>query len=113
MKAQKNVVYQMLVADLKKKSAKADIWNDLTRKLSQRNEVNVGKLAKITKKSDVVAVPGKVLGAGEISHSMTVGAEKFSASAKAKIEAAGGKAVSLAQLAEMHADGKGVRIIAG
>jgi large subunit ribosomal protein L15 len=35
--------------------------------------------------------PLKVLGGGEINHSLTVRAHKFSASARAKIEAAGGK----------------------
>lgn len=36
--------------------------------------------------------PLKVLGGGEIDHPVTVKANKFSASARAKIEAAGGKA---------------------
>lgn len=36
--------------------------------------------------------PLKVLGSGEITESLTVKANKFSASARAKIEAAGGKA---------------------
>ncbi len=36
--------------------------------------------------------PIKVLGDGEITHPLTVKANKFSASARAKIEAAGGKA---------------------
>jgi large subunit ribosomal protein L15 len=35
--------------------------------------------------------PVKILGEGEIDHSLTVKAEKFSATAKSKIEAAGGK----------------------
>ena len=39
--------------------------------------------------------PVKVLGRGEIAAAKTVHAHKFSASAKAKIEAAGGKAVVL------------------
>lgn len=42
----------------------------------------------------------KVLGNGEISRAVTVSAQKFSASAKAKIEAAGGKAVELKADAE-------------
>lgn len=42
----------------------------------------------------------KVLGNGEISRPVTVSAQKFSASAKAKIEAAGGKAVELKAVAE-------------
>jgi large subunit ribosomal protein L15 len=45
-------------------------------------------------KSDRVAV--KILGGGELPHSLTVAAHKFSASAKEKIEAAGGKVVELA-----------------
>lgn len=37
----------------------------------------------------------KVLGVGEVTRALTVSAHKFSASAKAKIEAAGGKVVEL------------------
>ena len=40
--------------------------------------------------------PLKILGNGEISKALTVKAEKFSASAKSKIEAAGGKAEEIA-----------------
>ena len=112
---QKNIVHQELVATLKKKSkkAKAKIWEDIATKLSRDAQVNVGKLNKHTKKNDVVAVPGKVLGGGEITHPVIVGAEKFSSSARTKIEGVGGKVLSLAQLSEQFADGKGVRIIAG
>lgn len=38
----------------------------------------------------------KVLGDGEVSKALTISADKFSASAKAKIEAAGGKATVVA-----------------
>ena len=44
--------------------------------------------------------PLKVLAAGELTRPVTVSAHAFSASAKAKIEAAGGKAVLLADKAE-------------
>ena len=107
----KNIVYQALVADMKK--SKAAIWEDIAARLARNIEVNVGKLARITKKNDVVAVPGKVLGGGEIAHALVIGAEKFSVSARAKIEAVGGHPISLKELAQKHADGKGVRIIAG
>lgn len=40
--------------------------------------------------------PLKILGNGEISKALTVKAEKFSATAKSKIEAAGGKAEEIA-----------------
>ncbi len=42
----------------------------------------------------------KVLGNGEITRAITVAAQKFSASAKAKIEAAGGKVIELKSSAE-------------
>lgn len=53
---------------------------------------NVLVKAGIVRAADLLV---KVLGNGEISRPVTVVAQKFSASAKAKIEAAGGKAVEL------------------
>lgn len=44
--------------------------------------------------------PIKVLASGEISHALVVKANKFSAAAKAKIEAAGGKAEEVAHAGE-------------
>ena len=48
--------------------------------------------AGLIKSSDELV---KVLGRGELKHALTISAHKFSASAKQKIEAAGGKAVEL------------------
>ena len=53
---------------------------------------NVLVKAGIVRAADLLV---KVLGNGEISRPVTVVAQKFSASAKAKIEAAGGKVVEL------------------
>lgn len=71
--------------------------------------VNVARLEALFKKGDVVDgaslqakgviksvdLPVKVLGDGEITKALTVRVEKLSATAKAKIEAAGGKVESL------------------
>lgn len=70
--------------------------------------VNVGRLAELFPEGgeigilDLVAAGAvrdsqlvKVLGDGEISVALTVSANKFSASAKAKIEAAGGKVIEI------------------
>ncbi len=69
--------------------------------------VNVSSIAKLSSKevnrevlikAGVIArdsLPLKVLANGEINHAVTVTAEKFSASARAKIEAAGGKVIEL------------------
>jgi len=71
---------------------------ELTASRSHRAEVNVGKIGQLTKKGDTIVVPGKVLGSGSIAHAVTVAAEKFSGSARKKIESAGGKAIPIGEL---------------
>ena len=46
--------------------------------------------------------PIKILGAGDINHPLSVKANKFSATAKAKIEAAGGKAEEVGHAAKAN-----------
>ncbi len=48
--------------------------------------------------------PVKVLGEGELGHALTINAHAFSASAKAKIEAAGGKAVVIDRAAAAESE---------
>ena len=58
--------------------------------------INIGDLVKLTDKSEINAAEfgyGKVLSEGILEKAVTVKAKKFSERAKAKIEAAGGKAV--------------------
>jgi large subunit ribosomal protein L15 len=52
----------------------------------------------------------KVLGVGELSRAVTVSAHKFSASAKSKIEAAGGKVIELKASPEPDATGEASKI---
>jgi large subunit ribosomal protein L18e len=59
----------------------------------------------------MVAVPGKVLGAGEISHPVTVAAFAFSEKAKEKIKARRGKCLSFSDLIKKNPKGAKVRII--
>jgi len=74
----------------------------------QYSVVNLDRLAEFGQESKVdpaamaeaglIKSPGepvKVLGRGELKHALTIAAHKFSASAKEKIEAAGGQAVEL------------------
>lgn len=71
-------------------------------------EVNIYKLEKFCNDGDVVIVPGKVLGSGELTKNITVYALGFSAPAKEKIILAGGKALKLKELKERV---KGMKII--
>jgi large subunit ribosomal protein L18e len=97
------------------KKNKAPLWRALERELSRprknRREVNISDLADKTDDGQIVVVPGKVLGSGEIGHKLTVCAVTISVSAAKKITSSGGKLVSLGRLIELYPDGKGVRVI--
>ena len=80
---------------------------------TEYSTVNIGQLNKFKSGSEVtpekllaagmvksLANPIKILADGDIDHPVTVKADKFSASAKAKIEAAGGKVEEVADAAK-------------
>ena len=97
------------------KKNKAPIWRALQEELlgprANRREINIGRLAEISKADDVVIVPGKVLGTGSLGHKVTVCAFSISQSAARKIIESGGKVLTFDDLIDKHPDGKGVRII--
>ena len=97
------------------KRNKAPIWRALQEELAgpraNRREINVRRLAEITKADEVVIVPGKVLGTGTLGHKLTVCAFSISETAAKKIIESGGKVVTFDDLIKKHPDGKGVRII--
>jgi large subunit ribosomal protein L18e len=68
-------------------------------------------LNRYTKKSDTVVVPGKVLAAGEIDHTITIAALSFSEKAERKIRAAHGRCLSLEDLVNKNPVGSNVKII--
>ena len=106
-----------LIGLLKKESKEkqAGIWLDvadhLAKTRSQRVAVNLSKLNHYTKKADVVVVPGKILASGNIDHAVTVAAFDISYSAKAKLEAAKTKYLTITELMEKNPQGSNVRII--
>ena len=81
-----NVQFRQLYAVVNVKS--------LERCCDKGAEVDVRTLAEAGVIRDA-KLPLKVLGEGELTKKLTVTAEKFSASARAKIEAVGGKAVEI------------------
>jgi len=106
-----------LVNSLKKQSreSKADLWRDIAERLvksrRRRVVVNVSRLNRYTSRNETVAVPGKVLATGEITHPITVAAFSFSGKAKEKIKAARGRCVSFSDLAKKNPAGSNVKII--
>jgi large subunit ribosomal protein L18e len=97
------------------KTNKAPIWRALEEELAgpraNRREINVRRLAEITKADEVVVVPGKVLGTGNVGHKLTVCSFSISETAAKKIVDSGGKVMSFDDLINNHPGGKGVRII--
>jgi large subunit ribosomal protein L18e len=81
------------------KQSKQSIWDVASSKIEgarqNRSLVNVGEISRNTKDGGKVLVAGKVLGAGEIDHKVTVGAYSFSEGAKSKITKSGGKCFNL------------------
>jgi len=106
-----------LIDDLKRVSREQDvaIWRDIARRLEKpkRNwaEINISRLERYAEDGDVIVVPGKVLGAGNLSKRLTVAAFRFSDSARQKIEGAGGRNLSISELMREIPEGGGIRIM--
>lgn len=112
-----NLVLRELVETLLKYSNKynAKIWKRVAEELSKpsrkRRAVNIGRINRYTEHGDYVVVPGKVLGAGELDHPVVIAAFSFSKTAIAKIQNAGGRAVSIFELLREKPNGSNVKII--
>ncbi len=106
-----------LIRFLRKQSRenKANIWREIAERLAKprrkRIAVNLSRLNRHTQKNEMVVVPGKVLGAGEINHPVIVAAFAFSEKAKEKIKAAKGKCLSFIDLIKKNPKGSNVKII--
>ena len=77
----------------------------------KRVGVNISRIAQYAKDGQLVIVPDKVLGTGAIVSKLTIAAVSFSQSAKKMIEAAGGKAITIAEAAKKSPTGKDAIII--
>ena len=103
--------------ELKKRSREqsVNIWervaDDLEKPSRQRRVVNLSSLSRYTKENEIVVVPGKVLGAGNLEHKITISAFQFSSGAKEKIEKIGARIVPLLELSKENPGGKGIRVI--
>ena len=97
------------------KKQKAPIWTEASSLLSgptsNRVAVNLGRISRIVGDAEAVFVPGKVLGTGVMGRKVTVGAFAFSGSAKSKIEASGGSALTIGEFLKKYPKGSGVRLV--
>jgi len=112
-----NPELQQTIEFLKQKAHehRATIWKDIARRLSRpgRNwpDINVSRLEQHLEKEQMVVVPGKLLGSGELSKALTVAAFGFSGKAQEKIRNAGGTCLSIEELVKKNPKGTNVRIM--
>ena len=103
-----------LIGDLKAKTRSngAPLWRDVALRLEKsRSNWAEPNLSRYAADEKLILVPGKLLGSGELSSKHTVAAYSVSTSAQTKIEAAGGKVVSIHDLMKKNPTGKGVYIL--
>ena len=111
-----NQVVLHMIKDLKQASRKneAPIWSKLAnlaiKPSSARRVVNLARINKITKENDVLFVPGKVLGTGNMSHKITLSSFSISTTAANKIIQTGGKIMTYSDMIKKYPTGKGVII---
>ncbi len=112
-KANKLLRSSIVLLERKARGDKSGIWGDAARYLSSGTvtwpEVNVARLSRIG--VSAVFVPGKVLGTGNLEKKLDVGAFSFSASARAKIEGAGGKTYNVEEFVDKYPEGSGVALV--
>ena len=112
-----NQVVIRMASDLKKASTKNDapIWRKLAEYALKpsiaRRDINLNRIAQLTKDNDTVVFPGKVLGTGNISHKITLYSFSISDSAANKIIENGGKLISYSKLIEENPTGRGVVLL--
>ncbi len=115
-KGNPQLVHLMVELRRASRQSRAPIWSAVADRLDrarhQTTPLNVGQLERLARAGDTIAVPGKLLAEGPLSKRLTVGAFGFSAEARAKIHAAGGTTLSLAELLKSRPDGTGVRLLA-
>jgi len=106
-----------LINILKKKSTETNtsLWKTVAQKLEkprkQRVSINLSKINRYSKQNDVVVVPGSVLSSGNLSHSVTIAALKFSETAKEKIQSAKSKFITIEELLDSNFEVKKIKII--
>ena len=106
-----------LIDELKAKSRDTGsaLWRDVALRLSRSRsnwvQPNLSRLSRHAPEGATVLVPGKLLGSGDLVASHNVAAYSVSAGAREKIEAAGGRVMSLSELMNENPNGSEVIIL--
>jgi ribosomal protein L18E len=97
------------------RQTKSEVWHVAAEQLSsprsRRAELDLNHISRASAPNAVVLVPGKVLADGALKHPVVVGAFRFSATAKVKIEKEGGKCLTIQDLVGRYPNGSKVQIL--
>jgi len=100
---------------IKGRENKARIWavtaDQLSRPRRARAVLNLNHVSRSTKADSLVLIPGKLLGSGAINHRVVVGAFEYSATAREKVERAGGQCMALKDFVARYPKGSNVTIM--
>ncbi len=107
----KNMILSQIPRTVRKTRFWKRIIEEAERSKRSRRVVNLYKISRLTKPGDVVYVPGKVLGSGEINHPITISAFSFSKTAYEKILKAGGTVLTTREFIEKYPTGSNVKLI--
>jgi large subunit ribosomal protein L18e len=112
-----NVQLQGLIKELKKKAIqeKAPLWKRIATALEapsrNRRIVNLSRINRFTKDSEIIIVPGKVLGSGVLDHKLTIAAFDFSQGAVEKLKAQKCAVLSIMELMQKKPKTQDIKII--
>jgi len=96
------------------KTTKRPLWKRVSEELTKSGRpraINVSKIEKLVPNGSIVIFVGKVLGAGNLSKKLTIGALSFSASGREKINKVGGEAILLADFVKKYKNESGIIIV--
>lgn len=112
----KNNTTQALIQELKRTAIAHEVplWKrvaeDLEKPSRQRRSVNIFKIDANADDGDILIVPGKVLGEGDLTKKVTVAAFSFSNQAAEKI-GKNGKVMTITELIKSNPKASKVRIL--
>jgi large subunit ribosomal protein L18e len=97
------------------KKNNAPIWERLAelalKPTRAKRTLNLGQIDKFVSDNDIVIIPGKVLGTGNLSHKISLCSFSISATSAKKITQSGGKILDITDIIKNNPTGKGVKII--
>lgn len=106
-----------LIQELKKTANTNDapIWKDIATRLEKPHNnwpiVNLNRINKYINENETALIPGKVLSPGTLTKKVSIAAWSFSSKSIEKIKKAGGKTLSIQDLAKNNPKGKDIRIL--